>query len=352
MSLRTRERASRPGETRADRNRRDRGGRWAGATAASRSRRPSRSRSCARPAWSSARPSNCCAAPCGPASPPASSTRIAEDNIRSSGAVPSFKGYSHPPFPASICASVNDEVVHGIPGPRVLSRRRRHLHRLRRDRRRLARRRRDHGRRRRGRRRRRRADAGHRGVAVARHRRRPARRPGHRHLPRGRVPTSAPRPARRAAPTASSRSTSATASARRCTSRPTSPTSAGRAVGPSWCAAWRWPSSRWSTLGSKQTELLDDEWTVGTADGSWAAHFEHTFTLTPDGAWVLTALDGGRAAAPGARRPVRGPLRACARMRPPGGEYSLMSRSRHHDRPYPGWSGAVGRALRRKRPPT
>ena len=36
------------------------------------------------------------------------------------GAVPSFKGYSHPPFPASICASVNDEVVHGIPGDRVL----------------------------------------------------------------------------------------------------------------------------------------------------------------------------------------------------------------------------------------
>jgi methionyl aminopeptidase len=46
---------------------------------------------------------------------------IAEDHIRSSGAVPSFKGYSHPPFPASICASVNDEVVHGIPGGRTLA---------------------------------------------------------------------------------------------------------------------------------------------------------------------------------------------------------------------------------------
>src|SRR5690242_15205522 len=45
---------------------------------------------------------------------------IAEDNIRSSGAIPSFKGYSHPPFPATICASANDEVVHGIPGDRVL----------------------------------------------------------------------------------------------------------------------------------------------------------------------------------------------------------------------------------------
>jgi methionyl aminopeptidase len=47
------------------------------------------------------------------------------------------------------------------------------------------------------------------------------------------------------------------------------------------------------TLGSNRTELLPDEWTVGTTDGSWAAHYEHTFTLTPDGAWVLTALDGG-----------------------------------------------------------
>jgi len=47
---------------------------------------------------------------------------IAEEIIRSAGAVPSFKGYgNHPPFPGSICASINDEVVHGIPSPdRVL----------------------------------------------------------------------------------------------------------------------------------------------------------------------------------------------------------------------------------------
>ena len=51
------------------------------------------------------------------------------------------------------------------------------------------------------------------------------------------------------------------------------------------------------TLGSPETDVLDDEWTVVTRDGSWAAHHEHTFTLTPDGGtWVLTALDGGRAA--------------------------------------------------------
>ena len=49
------------------------------------------------------------------------------------------------------------------------------------------------------------------------------------------------------------------------------------------------------TLGTKDTVLREDDWTVVTADGSRAAHFEHTFTLTPDGAWVLTALDGGEA---------------------------------------------------------
>ncbi len=44
--------------------------------------------------------------------------RIAEDQIRRRGAVPSFLGYRG--FPASICTSVDDEVVHGIPGRRRL----------------------------------------------------------------------------------------------------------------------------------------------------------------------------------------------------------------------------------------
>ncbi len=49
--------------------------------------------------------------------------QIAEDYIRSCGAVPAFKGYpegSDLPFPGTICASVNEEVVHGIPSDRVL----------------------------------------------------------------------------------------------------------------------------------------------------------------------------------------------------------------------------------------
>ncbi|HEX5949258.1 MAG TPA: type I methionyl aminopeptidase [Actinomycetota bacterium] len=43
---------------------------------------------------------------------------VGEEHIRSNGAVPSFKGYRG--FPRSICASVNQELVHGIPGDRIL----------------------------------------------------------------------------------------------------------------------------------------------------------------------------------------------------------------------------------------
>jgi len=42
--------------------------------------------------------------------------RLAERLIREAGAEPAFKGYQG--FPASICTSINDEVVHGIPSPR------------------------------------------------------------------------------------------------------------------------------------------------------------------------------------------------------------------------------------------
>ena len=48
--------------------------------------------------------------------------RLAERHIRSAGAVPSFKGYGHRsnPFPASLCISIDEEVVHGIPGDRQI----------------------------------------------------------------------------------------------------------------------------------------------------------------------------------------------------------------------------------------
>jgi methionyl aminopeptidase len=44
--------------------------------------------------------------------------RLAEQGIRERGGLPTFKGYQG--FPGSVCLSVNDEVVHGIPGSRVL----------------------------------------------------------------------------------------------------------------------------------------------------------------------------------------------------------------------------------------
>ena len=46
-------------------------------------------------------------------------------------------------------------------------------------------------------------------------------------------------------------------------------------------------------LGDPETRLLADDWTVVTEDGSRAAHFEHTVAITADGPWVLTAADGG-----------------------------------------------------------
>jgi methionyl aminopeptidase len=47
--------------------------------------------------------------------------QIAEDYIRSNNGIPAFKGYGYgTPFPATICASIDEEVVHGIPSDRVL----------------------------------------------------------------------------------------------------------------------------------------------------------------------------------------------------------------------------------------
>jgi methionyl aminopeptidase len=44
-------------------------------------------------------------------------------------------------------------------------------------------------------------------------------------------------------------------------------------------------------LGSSETQLNDDGWTVVTADGSLSAHFEHSIAVTEDGPEVLTVLD-------------------------------------------------------------
>lgn len=45
--------------------------------------------------------------------------------------------------------------------------------------------------------------------------------------------------------------------------------------------------------GQRFTQVLDDDWTVVTSDGSRASHWEHTVAILEDGIWVLTAQDGG-----------------------------------------------------------
>ena len=219
---------------------------------------------------------------------------IAEDNIRSHGGTPSFQGYGHPPFPASICASVNDEVVHGIPGSREL------------------------------------ADGdvisidcgaivdgwhGDAAITVAVGEVRPAvlelMRVTEESMWRG-----------FAAARLGGRVTDISHAVEAYVRSQPHPTGGsygiledytGHGIGtamhqppnvPNYGRPGRGPKlvrglalavEPMVTLGSKHTLLAEDDWTIVTADGSWAAHFEHTFTLNPNGAWVLTALDGGRA---------------------------------------------------------
>ena len=51
------------------------------------------------------------------------------------------------------------------------------------------------------------------------------------------------------------------------------------------------------TRGGRAVAELADGWTVVSVDGSRAAHFEHTVAITADGPWVLTALEGTTSAA-------------------------------------------------------
>jgi methionyl aminopeptidase len=53
------------------------------------------------------------------------------------------------------------------------------------------------------------------------------------------------------------------------------------------------------TAGDPQTRVLADDWTVVTVDGGRAAHWEHSVALGEHGIWVLTARDGGAAALAG-----------------------------------------------------
>ncbi len=214
---------------------------------------------------------------------------IAEDNIRSNGGIPSFKGYGVPPFPASICASVNDQVVHGIPGDRalvegdIIS-----------------------------------IDCGaivdgwHGDAALT--------------VAVGEVPEEVTRlmavteesmwrgiAAARLGGRVTDISFAIESYVREQGSYGILEDYTGHGIGsqmhmapnvPNYGRAGRGPKlvrgmalavEPMIALGSADTWVEDDDWTVSMADGRWAAHYEHTFTLTPTGAWVLTALDGGEA---------------------------------------------------------
>ena len=105
---------------------------------------------------------------------------------------------------------------------------------------------------------------------------------------------------RRRAASASSRSTAATASGPRCTRSRTCLNYRTRAAGPELKAGHAAsPIEPMLTIGrARRPGSEPDEWTVVTADGSGAAHWEHSVALTERGPWVLTARDGGAAASP------------------------------------------------------
>ncbi|MGZ0711750.1 type I methionyl aminopeptidase (plasmid) [Coraliomargarita sp. W4R53] len=48
-------------------------------------------------------------------------------------------------------------------------------------------------------------------------------------------------------------------------------------------------------IGDQETYIEDDDWTVTTLDGTAGSHWEHSIALHDDGVWVLTAADGGAA---------------------------------------------------------
>ncbi|MCL8024218.1 type I methionyl aminopeptidase [Nocardioides bruguierae] len=215
---------------------------------------------------------------------------IAEDSIRSRGAVPSFLGYQG--FPGSICVSVNEEVVHGIPGDRVLAEG--DLVSI---------------------------DCGaivegfHGDAALS--------------VVVGGAPSAADAELLRITQESMWRGIAAARDGGRVTdighaveSYVRSQDATGTALGivedyvghgigtemhlppnvPNYGKPGRGPRlvpglalavEPMLTAGDPETDILEDEWTVVTADGARAAHFEHTFVLTEHGHWVLTALDGG-----------------------------------------------------------
>lgn len=213
--------------------------------------------------------------------------RVAEGNIRSSGAAPSFKGYHG--FTGSICASVNDEVVHGIPGDRVIQEG--DIVSI------------DCGAI---------VDGWHGDAAIT--------------VAVGEVPAEALE-LMRVTEEAMWRGFAAARLGGRVTDishavgsyvrsqgdfgivedyvghgigsamhQPPNVPNLGRpGRGPRLVEGLALAVEPMVVLGDQSTHVLADDWTVKTDDGSVAAHFEHSFTLTARGTWILTAIDGGEA---------------------------------------------------------
>ena len=91
------------------------------------------------------------------------------------------------------------------------------------------------------------------------------------------------------------------------------------------------------TRGGREVAELDDGWTVVSVDGSRAAHFEHTVAITADGPWVLTALEGATSAAA-----ARAGVRLSRREPPPPAPVGARDDDRLATRTAPGGDGDVG----------
>ncbi|MFD7643167.1 type I methionyl aminopeptidase [Kitasatospora sp. NPDC059795] len=70
---------------------------------------------------------------------------------------------------------------------------------------------------------------------------------------------------------------------------------AGRGKGPKLVPGTVLAIEPMVSLGTPHTAILDDDWTVVTTDGTWASHWEHSVAVTEQGPLVLTAFDGGKA---------------------------------------------------------
>ena len=158
----------------------------------------------------------------------------------------------------------------------------------------------------------RRALPGLRGVAVGRACRSPARRAAHRHLARGRDADP-----RRRARTASSTTTAATASAREMHMAPHILNYGRPGRGQRLVPGIALAIEPMVTLGARATRVLDDEWTVVTVDGSWAAHWEHTVAILRRRAVGADRPRRRRGRAGQARRRPLRPRHRLTRHRPP-----------------------------------